>query len=179
MKATIESTRFGALEVDNDKMLTFPNGLIGFENCKRFAILHEDHGAPGRSGDGQKRELREEKHIVHYLQSLDDPDLSLPVVDPVMFGFNYDMTLTTEDLDALRVKGGDYVAVLLIVSKYPADRYREDLAICQNISANISGPIVINTRSRIGMQKVLEGLTYNVTIQERQKLGTVSAPARI
>ncbi len=175
MKMSIESTRFGTLEIDQDKLLNFPNGLAGFEKDRRFVILHEDGVPPRGDGSGQERRLREEEHVVHYLQCADDPDLTIPVVDPAIFGFDYDMTLTTDDLNLLEVKDGDFVAVLLGVSKYPRERYNENLPPRQNISANISGPILINTRSRIGMQKILVGLAYTMTFKEVEKLGTVSA----
>lgn len=176
MKTTVESTRFGAIEIDDQAVLNFPNGLLGLENCKRFTLLHEDL-TEGGHGNGHGRGLREDRHTVHLLQSLDDPDVTLPVVDPVMFGFDYDLTLTPDESSAMDIRGGDTVAVLLVVSKYPEDRYDEGLLPRQNINANISGPILINTRSRIGTQKVLTNLKYNVTFQQGQKLGRASAPA--
>ena len=156
----INSTRFGHLEIDDKRILTFPQGLLGLEGLTRYTLLHEENHVV--SDINQPREPREFEHIVHYLQSIDDPELTFPLVDPSVFGFDYDLTLTDDDSRILQVTGGDYVAVMLIVSKYPEDAYRSDKPVYNNISANINGPLIINTRSRIGMQKVLPNIKYNV-----------------
>lgn len=163
----LESTRFGTLSIAEDTILTFPEGLAGFEIDTKWKLLHEEFTEEG-NGSGA-RQLKEERNFVHYLQSVDDPDITLPVMDPTMFGFDYDMTLTAEDIGKLDVRPGDYVAVLLVISKYPSDLYREDRPIWENIKANISGPILLNTRSRIGLQKVLPKLIYDITMRVREE----------
>ena len=165
----IHSTRFGHLEIDDKKILTFPEGLLGLENLKRYTLLHEENHVV--SDINLPKEPRETEHIVHYLQSLDDPDLTFPLVDPSLFGFDYDLTLPEEDTRLLQVTAGDYVAVMLIVSKYPENEYRSDKPVFNNISANINGPLLINTRSRIGMQKVLPNLRYNVVFHAGESAG--------
>lgn len=171
----IQSTRFGTLEIDEKKVLNFPYGLLGMENSKRYTLLHEENNVV--SNIAAPTEPRELQHIVHYLQSLDDPDLTLPVVDPSIFGFDYDMTLTDQDSRMIEVRGGDYIAVMLIVSKYPQEAYHSDMPVFKNVSANINAPLLINTRSRIGIQVVLPTLSYDVVFRQRaeQQVANVSA----
>jgi flagellar assembly factor FliW len=140
----INSTSFGTHEIDPDSILTFPQGIPGFENCTRFKLFHEDKAQP----------------VVHWLQSIDDPNVAFSVVDPAKFGLNYEITLTDEEAAQLRVVNTADVAVMLIAYKPQAGA-----AAGANISANINGPILINTRARLGMQKVLVGLEADVTLK--------------
>ncbi len=74
---TIESTRFGTLEVDPADVLEFPLGLIGLGG-QRWTIVGDD-GA------------------FKWLHSADDPALALPVVDPWQFFADYEVALSDED----------------------------------------------------------------------------------
>ena len=100
----IDTTRFGELEINPDAILTFPRGLTGLENCKRYQLLHEMH---------------EDKTspVVHYLQSLDDAAVAFSIVDPALFGFNYELTLSDEEEALLQADNSTDLAVLLMVYK--------------------------------------------------------------
>jgi flagellar assembly factor FliW len=139
----INSTRFGTHEIDPESILTFPQGIPGFENCTRFKLFHEDKAQP----------------VVHWLQSIDDPNVSFSVVDPAKFGLNYEITLTDEEVKQLSVENTGDIAVMLIAYKPQAGTAGA------NVSANINGPILLNTRTRLGMQKVLVGLEADVTLK--------------
>ena len=141
----IQSSLFGIQEIDPESTLTFPRGIAGFENCTRFKLFHEDK-AP--------------QPIVHYLQSLDDPDLALSLVDPATFGLNYELLLTDEETELLKLEGTEHVAVLLVAYKAA-----EGQVPGQNVAANINGPIILNTQSRIGLQKVLVGIQPELTLK--------------
>lgn len=139
----INSTRFGTHEIDPESILTFPQGIPGFENCTRFKLFHEDKAQP----------------VVHWLQSIDDPNVSFSVVDPAKFGLNYEITLTDEEVKQLSVENTGDIAVMLIAYKPQAGTAGA------NVSANINGPILLNTRARLGMQKVLVGLEADVILK--------------
>jgi flagellar assembly factor FliW len=139
----INSTRFGTHEIDPESILTFPQGIPGFENCTRFKLFHEDKAQP----------------VVHWLQSIDDPNVSFSVVDPAKFGLNYEITLSDEEVKQLSVENTGDIAVMLIAYKPQAGTAGA------NVSANINGPILLNTRMRLGMQKVLVGLEADVTLK--------------
>jgi len=141
------STQFGTQEVDPESILTFPLGFSGFENCTRFKLFHEDKEQP----------------MVHWLQSIDEPDVAFALVDPATFGINYEFTLTDEEERLLQMEKVEDIAVLLIAYKP-----QPDASSSANINANINGPIVLNTRARIGMQKVLVGLEADITLKSKK-----------
>lgn len=140
----INSASFGTHEIDPDSILTFPRGIPGFENCTRYKLFHEDKAQP----------------VVYWLQAIDDPSVAFSVVDPARFGLNYEITLTDEEAGLLQVENAGDVAVMLIAYKPQAGS-----ATGANVSANINGPILLNARSRLGMQKVLVGLEADVTLK--------------
>lgn len=140
----IQSSLFGIQEIDPESTLTFPRGVAGFENCTRFKLFHDN---------------KVSQPIVHYLQSLDDPDLALSLVDPATFGLNYELLLTDEETDLLKLENTEHVLVMLV-----AYRAGEKPA-GQNVAANINGPIILNTQSRIGLQKVLAGVQPEITLK--------------
>ena len=99
---------------------------------------------------------------MHWLQSIDEPDVAFSVVDPASFGLNYEFVLTDEEEQLLKMESVDDIAVLLIAYKP-----EPDAASKANINANINGPIVLNTRTRLGMQKVLVGLEADITLKSK------------
>ena len=74
----IDSPRFGALTVEAGKIIEFPEGLAGFETCRRFSLFHPEKTEP--------------KYFI--LQSLDNPELAFQLVDPAQLGFSYEIALT-------------------------------------------------------------------------------------
>lgn len=138
----INTSRFGTQEVDPETILTFPKGVPGFESCTRFKLFHEDKGQP----------------VLHYLQAVEHADVNLPVVDPAAFGLSYDINLTDEEAALLKAKEGDPLAVMLVTYRPQGE------ATAENVKVNINGPIIINTESRIGMQKVLVAVKTSVTV---------------
>jgi flagellar assembly factor FliW len=82
------------------------------------------------------------------------------VVDPAQFGLYYDITLTDEETALLKVESENDIAVMLIAYKQNSDTAGSD-----NVRANINGPVIINARTRLGMQKVLVELKANITLK--------------
>src|SRR5687767_10257637 len=76
---TIESTRFGELEIDAESVIEFPTGLIGLGGS-RYALL-----------------AAEEDAAFVWLHSVEDPDLALPVTNPWLFYGDYVVELSDED----------------------------------------------------------------------------------
>ena len=142
------STQFGMQEVDPESILTFPNGMPGFEGSTRYKLFHDD---------------QEQQVVVHWLQSIDEPDVAFALVDPAVFGLNYEFVLTDEEEQLLKMENVDDIAVLLIAYKP-----QPDAASSTNINANINGPIVLNTRTRLGLQKILVGIEADLTLKSKK-----------
>ena len=142
----IESPVFGTLEVSDDRIIEFPAGLPGFDDCHRFTMIHEE-GAAGQ---------------VVQLQSLDQPEVVLSIAGPETLGISYDFTLSDAEVDTLRLTRPEDVVVAVVirragdVGKGPSEA---------GLRANFIAPLVINTASRIGMQKIFSKLGCDITLR--------------
>ena len=128
------------LDISPDKVINFPEGLPGFESCKRFGLFNQDE-------DG----------TLFSLQCLDDASVAFTVADPAVFGFRYDMPLTEADIGALGLSPGDEVAVAVMVFKGESGS--------AGINANLAAPLLINMRSQMGLQRPMNKLTVDVTLR--------------
>lgn len=133
MKIDIERLGVKNVVVDPETLFTFPDGLAGFENCKRFKLFHE-----------------EGKPTIFWLQCVDDPDVMFPVVAPEQLDLEYQIELSDEDCSLIELQDGADAAVVVII-------YR-DAAQEGKIAANTHSPVVLNLKSRKGMQKVLKSI---------------------
>src|SRR5918911_5356594 len=88
MEIEIESTRFGTLLVDEERVITFPNGLLGFPDHRRFALIQTG-----------------EENYFFWLQSADEPNLAFVVTDPAIFFKGYEVPLRDEMRQDLRLDG--------------------------------------------------------------------------
>jgi len=147
MKAN--TIRFGELDINPETVLTFPRGLPGFENCTSYHLLHEEKDGP----------------VVFYMQSLDDPAVTFSVVDPAQFGFNYELSLSDEEAALLQADEPNDLAVVLMVYK-PQGADGQKIELTGSVSANINGPLVLNLGKKLGLQKVLVGPQYDITLRE-------------
>ncbi len=124
------STRFGTCDVRPDAVLTFPSGILGFPDCRRYVILDHDTDAPFK-----------------WLQSLDEPGLAFVILDPATFHPKYDVQVSSEAL--LEVNGKDDDELILSVL----------LTIPSNdptgITANLRGPLLMNPRTKLCKQLIL------------------------
>lgn len=145
----IESPRFGTLEVEPSRIIEFPRGLVGLEECKRFSLFHPEGDKPS----------------YFILQSMDDPALAFHIADPAQFGFAHEVILSDEEVADLAL--GDagqrvvnsvadplaQVVVVVILSKESPE---------QPLRANLNSPLVINLETRRGLQHVFARLDYAV-----------------
>ncbi|MFZ2301401.1 MAG: flagellar assembly protein FliW [Gallionella sp.] len=137
-------TRFGELSIDPDQIITFPRGIPGFENCTRWKLFHEIDDQ-GNLINGM---------VVHLL-SIDDGDISLPLTDPTLSGFNYNLSLTDDEIAELELDDPSDMLVLTVLSIKSDASQNGHKRVKGDMYANISAPVLINIKSRIGMQKIL------------------------
>lgn len=148
----VNSALLGELNVDPSTAIDFPEGLPGFEDCRRFKLFHQE-------GD---------KPLVYWLQSLDNPDIAFSVADPTEFGIHYDFTLTDSEMGLLGE--GDTTDMLVLIVLYKDDGANGP------IKGSIKSPLVINTKSLKGLQKQLADIEPSVIV--REKVGTIEFRAR-
>jgi flagellar assembly factor FliW len=128
-----------------DRVIEFPAGLAGFEELRRFSLFH-----PETVGDAPPRYF--------ILQSLDDSAIAFHIADPELFGFNYEIKLLDDEIAALELSDPADVAVVVILVK-------ENLSGGTPLRANLKAPLIINLRTRRGIQHVFASLNYQVTLK--------------
>lgn len=127
-RTRVIKTRIGEREINEDAILYFPHGLIGLEDKREYTLLHV-----GKEGSP-----------FLLLQCTSDPGLGLLVADPYPFVKDYDVKLERAEKKILQIENIRQLAVLVTVT-IPQDLPEE-------MTFNLSGPIIINTEARIGMQ---------------------------
>lgn len=123
----VRTTRFGVIDIAEDRVITFPEGLLGFSDRTRFCLLQ-----PGDDA------------CFFWLQCLDDADLAFVVTDPTFFEQDYSVPIRPEQMQDLGIARLDDAQVFVIVNK-----------IADQLTGNFQGPLIINTLSKVGQQIVL------------------------
>lgn len=130
----INTTRFGELEIDEERIIAFPVGLPGFENLNKFAILNPEN-----------------IHPLSYLQSIEDPDVAFIVAPPFIFKKDYEPYIpdyAVEELEIIKVEEVALYCIIVVPEDYT------------KMTANLMAPIVINTAKMLGKQVILEEGDY-------------------
>lgn len=123
----VQTTRFGVVEIAEDRVITFPKGLLGFSRQTRYCLLE-----PGFDS------------AFFWLQSLDDPSLAFVVTDPTFFVRDYLVPIRPEQMEELALAKIEDAQVFVIVNK-----------VDETLTGNLQGPLVVNTLTRTGEQMVL------------------------
>ena len=145
----VRTTRFGAVEIADDRVITFPKGLLGFQQCKRYCLLQPTDDA-----------------CFFWLQCMEDPDLAFVITDPNLFVQDYSVPIRSEQMEDLRLATVDDAQVFVIVNK-----------IGDTLTGNLQGPLIVNTEQRIGEQLVLAEKKWTtrhnlVALKEETKTAT-------
>jgi flagellar assembly factor FliW len=133
--------------IDSDKILTFPCGIPGFEKYTTYIVYHKE----------------ENDLSAFWLESCAEPKVTFTLVDPGQYGLNYELELTDAERDLLKAEKAEELGVFMVLSKKDQDG-KSPAA----LNANIAGPIIINPRTQLGLQKVIYRSRLNtVIVQEK------------
>ncbi|MBF0472812.1 MAG: flagellar assembly protein FliW [Nitrospirae bacterium] len=127
---TFETSRFGTLEVAENKVIQFPEGLLGFPEINRYCLI-----------DYKDTPLK-------WLQAIDDPHIAFIVADPKLFAPDFELPIDYETKQTLEIADDEDLAILVTV------RVENEIVI-----ANFNGPILLNASIMRGMQIVVETTT--------------------
>jgi flagellar assembly factor FliW len=135
---TVHSDLLGPLAVTADDLFTFPLGLFGFPECRRFVLV-----PAARRG-------------VYWLQSADYGTLAFLLVDPFLVHDGFVVDLASSDLAELHADSNSppSVAILSIVT-LPAVRGEQ-------CTANLQGPLALNMRERVGKQLAISDSEFGI-----------------
>lgn len=142
----IKTTRFGELEVNPNDIITFSEGLLGFENLKKYFVVD-----PGDST------------LILWLQSIEDDKVAFPIIEPKIFKPDYIAKLLPADLNGLELETLQ-TAKLYSILTIPAN--------VTEMSANLKAPVVVNSAKKVGKQIVLQDSKLSVKHEMYRELKT-------
>ena len=138
---------FGKVNVEDDKVIDFPEGILGFPELKKFALLYDN-----------------EKNTAggfNFLVSAEEPAFALPVVPALVVEPGYSPKFT-EDIEASIGKLTEENALVLVTMTIPSD--------VTKMTVNLNAPIVVNSDSKKGIQSVVGNDEYDVKYPIYDKL---------
>lgn len=126
----IQTSRFGQVAIQESDVLTFPEGLLGFADLRKFVLLDDPSD-----------------EIFAWLQSCEASPIAFPVLDPEMFLENYKVNLTKADMESLRMQAGQSPKNFCIIT-IPDDPTQ--------MTANLKAPVIVNVQEKLARQCVLQ-----------------------
>jgi flagellar assembly factor FliW len=143
----VKTSRFGVIAVDESRIIDFPEGLLGFPQCRQFALI--------QAGEG---------NYFFWLQSMEEEGLAFVVTDPTIFYRDYIVPLREETIEAIDLKDVAASQAFVICNK-----------VGEQLTGNLLGPIVVNVANRRAVQIVLTDKKYT-TRQALLQLQNQDAP---
>lgn len=129
----INTRAFGEVVIDDEKIMHFPSGIVGFSDLTEFALIHDEEKGIG---------------AIHWLQSVQEPGFAMPVMDPLIVKPDYNPEVDDELLKQIGELDPEQVLILVTVT-VPSDLTK--------MSVNLKGPIIINTAEKKACQVIVEG----------------------
>lgn len=148
----VKTKHFGEINLDEDKIITFDEGILGFKDCKKYAIIYDNESG--------------ERPDITWLQNLEEPALALPVISPFLIRPDYNPAVEDALLTSLGNITEENLVVLVSVT-VPSD--------VSKISANLRAPFVINADTKKGCQVIVDDADYEVKYYFYEKLKAIKA----
>ena len=136
---TIETRIFGEITIDSYKIIHFENGIIGFPELTDFALVY-DIEKGNEAG-------------VRWMQSLQEPNFALPVMDPLIVKADYNPEVDEDVLKPIGMHGLDEILALVTVT-VPKDLTK--------MTVNLKAPMIINVAEKKAVQIILDSDSYQV-----------------
>ena len=129
---------FGEVEIEDNKIINFPNGIIGFPDLTRFTLMHDEDQGSG---------------TIKWLQSIEEPGFAMPVIDPLVVCPDYNPEVDKNIIQDIGDLKDEDILVLVTVT-VPHDLTK--------MTVNLMGPFIINAEERKGVQAIVENSDYPV-----------------
>lgn len=130
----IDTRYFGLIETQEKDIIDFKEGIPGFLNLRKYALMHDDS-------------------CFSFLQSVDNKEVCFVVIPPAVIMEKYDIKISEDAVNSLEIKKSEDVAVYAIINLH------EEM---KDITANLKAPIIINAGNRTGRQEILDDSRYDV-----------------
>jgi len=150
MTLLVQSTRFGQLTVEKEKVLEVLGGILGFSEHS-FVLLTPEKGP------------------FCWLQSTENPDLAFVVTDPRDSVPGYEVRLNRDEYARLGLDDSSEVVILAVVTMH-ADPLE--------ITMNLLGPLVVNPAAMKALQVVMEGSGHSTRVPYFNDAAAVAVAGR-
>ncbi len=134
----VETRLFNTIEIDDDKIIHFPGGIVGFPDLTDFALIHDEEKGP---------------NAIRWMQSLQETNFAMPVIDPLLVLPEYNPVIEDELLKSLGELDVDNTLVLVTIT-VPSD--------IEKMTVNLQAPFVINADNRKACQVIVDADKYPV-----------------
>ena len=129
---------FGEIEVEDTKIINFPKGIVGFPDLVNFTLIFDNE---------------KENNPIKWLQSIEEPQFAMPVIDPLLVCADYNPDVDADKLSLIGEWTSEDILVLVTIT-VPSN--------IEDMTVNLKGPFVISTKSMRAVQTILEDDKYNV-----------------
>ena len=130
---------FGEIDIAEEKIITFVNGIIGFPDLKKFTLIYNEEKGTGAG--------------IRWMQSMDEPNFAIPVMDPLVVMDTYNPMVDDEIFKGIGELTPDNTLVL-VSTTIPTD--------ITQMSVNLQGPYIINVDERKACQVIVDNDEYPV-----------------
>lgn len=128
------TSRFGEIDFEEKEILFLPKGILGFSQLSKYVIIEKDEYDPFK-----------------WFQSVENPDVAFVIVDPTLFFPNYKLEVNEKELEELNFQQMKELITYVVVTASPDP---------SQMSADLLGPLVINSKKRIAKQVVMPNSPY-------------------
>jgi len=135
----INTRVFGEVDIEESKIIHFPNGIVGFADLTDFALIHDSE--------------KEGVVAVRWLQSMQEPSFAMPVMDPLVIKPDYNPEVEDELLKPLGEWNPDDILVLVTMT-VPSD--------ITKMTVNLQAPIIVNAEGKKACQIIVDVDKYPV-----------------
>lgn len=135
----INTRVFGEIDIEDEKIIHFPGGIVGFPELTDFALIHDSE--------------KESSCAIRWLQSMQEPTFAMPVMDPLAVKPDYNPEVEDELLKPLGKIDPEEILVLVTLT-VPSDLTK--------MSVNLQAPLVVNAAEKKACQVIVDTELYPV-----------------
>ncbi len=134
---TLNTEKFGEINVDNELIFEFVAPIIGFDELKKYTIVDIKPDSPFK-----------------WLQSIEDMGLAFPITLCSYFGIDYQFDIPDEEAEKIDIKSAEDIFVCNIVNIPNSNP--------QGATVNMVAPIIVNLANKKAMQTILKDTDFEV-----------------
>lgn len=135
----VKTNLFGDMDIEDEKIICFPDGMIGFPDRKRFTLIAD--------------EKEDRTSHIYWLQSIEEEAFAIPLMNPLLVKEDYNPEVEDDLLSSIGGLKEDGISVFVTVT-VPAQ--------IEHMSVNLKAPLIINMDTMKACQLILDGEQLSV-----------------